>query len=168
MRDFSFFVPQGPVPLCSIILRRIINPIMGYFFSLALIASCQPIAPGERSVIKPQSYPDPTQFGTTIHPILQVKCASSKCHGRPTTFRLHEATTPMSSDPKISSPILLLEPFRTDYYSVMYFVDLDLPVNSELLRFGGGVEKVHAGGAALSSEDVATILHWLEADGINP
>jgi hypothetical protein len=63
---------------------------------------------------------------------------------------------------------LLPEPYRSDYATVLYFVDLDQPADSELLRFGTGSERAHPGGAALSDTDAAAILTWLETDGITP
>ena len=126
------------------------------------------VDPGERTVVQPQFFPDPTQFGTTIHPLLLARCASTECHGRPSTFRLHDAPVPLPAVPPITDPLLLPEPYRSDYGMVLYFVDLDLPADSELLRFGTGSERAHPGGAALSDTDAAAILKWLETDGITP
>ena len=168
MEDSSLFPCQGRASWCLKILRRVFNPLMGYCFVFALLHSCQPVDSGERTVVRPQFYPDPTTFGTTIHPLLQARCGSTECHGRPTTFRLHEAAEPLPVAPAIENPRLLPEPFRSDYVSVLYFVDLDLPADSELLRFGTGSERAHPGGAALSDEEAAVILNWLEADRITP
>jgi hypothetical protein len=168
MEDFSLFTYQGRALWCWKTLRRVFNPLVGYCIIFALIPSCQPVDSGARTVVRPQFYPDPTTFGTTIHPLMQAKCGSAACHGRPTTFRLHEAADPLPATPEIENPRLLPEPFRSDYVSVLYFVDLDLPADSELLRFGTGSERAHPGGAVLSDEEAATILNWLESDGIAP
>lgn len=172
MKDFTLFTCQGRASWCLKILQWVFNSLMGYCFLLVLISACQPVDPGERTIVRPQSYPDPTTFGTTIHPLVQARCGSAACHGRPTTFRLHEASEPLPATPAIKNPRLLPEPFRSDYFSVLYFVYLDhdpyLPEYSELLRFGTGTESAHPGGAALSDEEAKTILTWLKDDRVTP
>jgi hypothetical protein len=169
MEDFSLFACQGRISWCLKILHRVFGSAPTHcLLLLALMASCQTADPGERTVVQPGFFPDPTQFGTTIHPILQARCAGNACHGRQSTLRLHDAAEPLPSSPPITYPLQLPEPFRSDYFTVLYFVDLDLPADSELLRFGTGTETTHKGGAALSDAEAAAILNWLEADGTTP
>ncbi len=161
MEDFYFFSCQGRASWCLKILHRVFGSTMAFCFFLVLIHSCQTVDPGERTVVQPQFFPDPTQFGTTIHPLLQARCASTECHGRPSTFRLHDAPAPLPPVPPITHPLLLPEPFRTDYFSVLYYVDLDQPDESELLRFAWGSARGHPGGAVLSDDERNAILDWL-------
>ena len=87
----------------------------------------------------------------------------SGCHGRDTTFRIHN-TGPLDPGATVNHPSELPDPLRADYYTVLAFSDLDVEEQSRFLVWGSGDEPYHPGKRALPADDRAEIIRWLEAN----
>lgn len=141
----------------------------GFCFAVVFATlGCGSIDPGERTAARPLQVPDPVEFGTTVQPRLVTACGLAACHARDTTFTVHKSPTALSPSAGIIHPRDLPEPFRTDYFVVLAFCDLDIPESSPLLEWGGGQLPAHPGGKALTSDDVSEILKWLRSGGGSP
>jgi hypothetical protein len=134
------------------------------WITVLFLHGCGTVDPGERTISRWRTAPDPVVFADDIHPILTRSCAAAGCHARTSTFTLHPTEERLPDGADIQSPADLPPPFKEDYYTVMAFCDLDFEQSSPLLQWGSGEQELHPGANALSIPDRDIILEWLEGD----
>jgi len=137
---------------------------LGYIFWAAFFyafcVACDLHPAGEFTLSGWAPPPSPNRFAHSVHPLLVTSCAASACHGRETTFTLHQASA--WSGPDVETAWQLPEPFRQDYFLVLAFSDSHDEAASQFLLWGSGLVESHPGGAALNSQQIGEVVEWLE------
>jgi hypothetical protein len=133
--------------------------IWAAFFTV-FCAACELHPAGEFTLSGWSPPPSPNRFARSVHPLLVAACAAAACHGRETTFTLHQA--PSWSGPEVETAAQLPEPFRQDYFLVLAFSNPSDEAASEFLIWGSGQVESHPGGAALNKQQAGEVLDWLE------